>query len=569
MQQGTYDIIADFGNNTSNASLFVQDDQYNTPLDMIDGYFVAGFRVVPDPGTMVESTIAHAGNWNYTETDFPMFGVNGTVSVQDEFGAYHESNPPMLVTRNVRMKAHVFFPADNPGVVDPALISSALPNYPLIVVIHGNGHDYTSYDFLLQHLARNGFVAASIDVRYFNGGSDVHGMRGQGRAEMLFHHLTVLRGKFGTKLQNNIGIMGHSRGGEAVVKAARINQQQGYTHNINAVISLAPTDQYGTEELRGSWVKPYFVLYGSRDGDVSGGPPYTVGYTVAQCGFALYDRAVGNKKSMCFVYRATHNGFITSNSDFTVGVEPVATQQAFTKAYMNAFFRWHLRNEPQWEGMFQGEWTPASVSSTGAKSYMQYRDTTPKTVDNFEDLPVNWQQSTIGGSVTHNMTLPVDPTEDKMSAAIVAGLDPKSPHDTRGLKIRWDNIGDRLEFSIPPGQSDIRAYSVLSFRVTQKIDSLVNPVNQSQNFRVALKDGANNERAVRVSPFYDIPFPDIRPDAANAKSAMNTVRIPLTSYTIVCAGQVIVNLANVTTLSFLFSEIGTGEIEIDEVEFSS
>lgn len=571
MQPGEYDIVADFGNNTPDANLFVQDNQYNTPLDIIDGYFVAGFRIVEDPGTM--QNFANVGNWNYTEADFPMFGVNGTISVQDEASAYHISNPPILVNRDVRMKAHVYFPADIPGVVDPAQISAAQPNYPLIVIIHGNGHNYTSYDFLLQHFARNGFIAASIDVRYVSGGVESHGMAGQGRAEALFPHLTVIKTKFGAKAQNNIGIMGHSRGGEAVIKAARINQQQGYPHQINAAASLAPTDRYGTENLSGAWSKPYFVLYGSRDGDVKGGPPTTPGYTVAQCGFSLYDRASGNKKSMCFLYKATHNGFITVNSDALPTEEDDVLdpdiQKAYTKAYMNAFFRWHLKNEPKWEDMFKGEWQPASVSSTGAKSYQQYRDTTLKVIDDFEG-PLNWQQSSIGSNVTHNMTLPVDPVEEKMSAAVMPnGLDPKCPHDTQGMKIRWDNLGDKLEFAIPPAHQDVSAYSVISFRITQKVESNENLADQPQNLRVILKDAANNERAVRVSPFYEIPYPDMRPEAMYRKSAMNTVRVPLKSYTIVCAGQAQIDLQHITTLSFLFSEVNTGEIEIDEIEFSN
>ena len=225
-------------------------------------------------------------------------------------------------------------------------------------------------------------------------------------------------------------------------------------------------------------------------------------------------------------------------------------------------------NEQYWESMFAGEWTPSSVEATGATFQMQFHHTNIKTVDNFEG-PVNWQASTIGGAVSHNNTLPVDPGEDKMSAAVITGLDPKSPHDTQGMKIRWDNLNDKLVFSIPPLEKDVSVYSFLSFRVTQKVDSADNLPNQSQNFRVALKDGTNNERAVRVSAFYDIPFPEYRPDHALSKSAMETVRIPLKSYRIVCAGQVQVNLQDVTTLTFLFSEKGTGEIEIDEVEFSN
>ena len=559
-QTGQYDIIADFGNNTPDANLFVPDNAYNTPLDIIDGYFVAGFRVVQDPGTM--SDFANVGNWNYDEGVVSGMGLQGTVTVQDETGSYHDPGGFSTVNTNVPMRAHVYFPTDSPGIIDPAQISGASPNYPLIVIVHGNGHSYTSYDFLLQHFARNGFIAASIHL--------VANMSALGRANVFFHHMTVLNTKFGAKVQNNIGIMGHSRGGEAVLKVARLNQQQGLGHNINAVISLAPTDQYGSEVLGGAWAKPYFVLYGSRDGDVAGWPPYA-GYTIPNIGFALYDRANSQAKSMCFVYGATHNGFITVNDGGIAGAIAVSTQKAITQAYMNAFFRMHLKNEPKWEGIFTGEWKPASVSQTAANLYMQFRHTSKRTVDEFEDAVSNWQSSTIGGTVSQT-NLPVVPEEGRMFhfSAAVPGLDPNCPHDTKGLKMRWDNLGDRVDFSIPAAQSDVSGFSVLSFRVTQKAFSADNPANQSQNFRVALKDSANNERGVRVSAFNDIPFPDPHPFGTGfTKSAMNTVRIPLKSYTIVCAGQVQVNIQAITSVSFIFSENVKGEIEIDELEFSN
>ena len=334
---GEYDIIADFGNNVSNAASFVQDNQYNTPLDMIDGYFVPGFRIVEDPGVMTQ--FANAGTFHYTETEVNAMGLAGSTTVTDENTFYFAPGNFVPTTRNVQLKAHVFYPTDVAGVTDPAQISAVAADYPMIVIIHGNGQDFTSYDFLLEHFAKNGFIAASIDNRFLNGGGSlVHGMHGLGRANMLFKHLEVLKTKFGATAQNNIGIMGHSRGGEGVVKAARINQQTALGHNINAVISLAPTDQNGSESVTSPWATPYFVLYGSRDGDVSGFIS-TAGYTVVQTGFALYDRSTVPEKTMGFLYGATHNGFITSNADFSSGVIDPAIQKAVSKAYMNAYFR--------------------------------------------------------------------------------------------------------------------------------------------------------------------------------------------------------------------------------------
>ena len=187
-----------------------------------------------------------------------------------------------------------------------------------------------------------------------------------------------------------------------------------------------------------------------------------------------------------------------------------------------------------------------------------------------EEAALNWQVSTIGGNVSHGGTLPADPAENRFHhEAATPGLDPKSPHDSNGMQFKWDNNTDSLVFDIPPGQRDVSGFSAISFRVTQKADSTSNPANQPQNLRLALKDSANNERAVRVSPFGTIPFPDQRSNAALVKSALTTVRIPLKSFSIVCAGMVQVNLTNVVSLSFKFSEAPAGEIAIDDLEFTN
>jgi dienelactone hydrolase len=571
---GEYDIVADFGNNVPDAAAFTTDAQYNTPLDVIDGYFVAGFRIVEDPGTLTDPGL-FAGNWNYDPTVVSGLGLLGTVSVDDENSFYATPGAFSVLSRQVQLRANVFFPADAAGVTDPAQISATKPDYPLVVIVHGNGHNYTAYDFLLRHLAQNGFVAASIDNRYLLGGSPAHGMHGLGRANNFFRHLAVLKAKFGPKLQNNIGVMGHSRGGEGVVKIARLNQQLALGNNVNAVLSLAPTDQYGKEVLAGAFTKPFFVLYGSRDGDVAGWHPSALGipgFDWRMTGFSLYDRAADAPKSMAFIYRATHNGFITTNSD-NPGDTPLseATQQAITRAYTTAFFRQHLRSESKWNGMFTGEWKPASVAATGAELYLQHSTPGGKTVDNFEGAVANWQTSTLGGAVSHGGSLPVDPEEGRLFDFPPGnpGLDNKSPHDSKGLKVRWDNAGDRLVWTIPPAHKDVTTFAILSLRVTQKEASASNPANQPQDLRVTLRDGANNQRAVRVGAFGVIPFPDQRSNTDLRKSAFTTIRIPLTAYTIVCAGQPKVALSDLVELALDFTQGAPGEIEVDEIEFTT
>jgi hypothetical protein len=387
-----------------------------------------------------------------------------------------------------------------------------------------------------------------------------------GRANAFFDHLNTINTIFGTKVQNNVGVLGHSRGAEAVFKIARLNVQQAMGVGLNALVSLAPTDQNGDETITGAQAVPLFVLYGAKDGDVSGWPPYS-GYNVRQSGFSLYDRFDDQNKSMAFVYEATHNGFVTAN-EIPVALT-VADQQKILLAYSNAFFRMHLKAEPQWEGLFMGEWRPPSVAATPAQIYFQYRDTQRQVLDNFEGAhsASSWQTSTIGDAVTQT-GLPSNPVETQLFPQ-----DNQSPHDTGGLRFVWDNLGDKLEVAIPAGSRNVTAFNAISIRVGQVVGSASNPA-AAQNFRLTLRDGGGNARAIRVSAFGvagvgpAIPIPADANVAGNKKSAMATIRIPLSAYTTVCAGAVQVDLTNVTSVALEFNDMNTGEVAVDEIEFS-
>jgi hypothetical protein len=555
-QPGNFDIVADFGNNDPNPANFVADGNFNTPVDMIDGYFVPGFRVVPDPGTLADW--ADVGAFSIDAAFLSGYGIGGSMTVQDELGPYFMPGSFTPVDVTIQRLAIVRFPADAPGATLPSQISAAKPNYPLFVVVHGNGHTYTNYAFLLEHMARNGFIAVSIHLNT--------GLSGLARANAFFDHITTINTIFGTSVQNSVAVLGHSRGGEAVFKIARLNESLALGVGLNALLALGPTDRYGRETITGTTAKPLFVLYGAKDDDVAGWPPSS-GYNVRQTGFSLYDRFDGQDKSMSFVSDATHNGFVTHNEAFgTPPVPPlmsVADQQKILLAYCNAFCRMQVLGEPQWSGMFTGEWKPPAVAATGAVMAFQFRSTNRRPVDEFEGPhgPNDWQSSTIGGAASQS-GLPANPTETQLYPQ-----DNQSPHDTGGLRLAWDTAGDQLVFDIPAGQRDVSTFAFLQVRLGKVVNSASNPAGP-QNLRIGLRDGAGNERLIRAAAFGGVPEIATANEVANTKSSLSTLRIPLTAYTVVCAGAVQVDLTDVTQVKLVFSELGTGELAVDELEFS-
>lgn len=544
-QVGEYDVVADFDNNTGNPMAFVPDNSFDPPLDLIDGYTNPGFRIVPDPTN--DTSFANVGSFTYDET------TQGYITVTADSG---------ITYSNVPLRASVRFPSDVPGATSPAQISAASPNYPVVVIVHGNYTlgltSYLGYEYLLDHLGRNGFICASIYMQPGEEGTD--------RARIARRHLQILFTMFGAHAANNVGLMGHSRGGEAVVIAARLNQQEAWGYNINAVISLAPTNQYTFEHFGGAWAVPYMVIYGSLDGDLSG---------IGDTGFELYDHASGMKKSMMFIYEVCHDRFNTVWGDWDIGnlaptdqtrVVSATTHHDIAKGYMSAFFRENLRGDTEWAGLLRGEWSPAQlqIDTPGLQIYPQYEDTTVRTVDDFDGphTATSWQTSDMGAAVTQ-AGLPATPQDNDLRT-----MDLQSPHLTGGLLVRWNAVGESLRYAIPAGQGDVRGYQAVSFRITQRVNSASNPASQAQDLRLTLTDGGGKSRAIRISKFTQIPYPDVRADG-RTKSAMRTVRIPLSAYTIKCLNIDPVDISNVVSLSFDFSEKPTGEIEIDSIQFTS
>ena len=208
-----------------------------------------------------------------TSYDFP-----GALSLPSPFGA-------------TDVRAEVRYPATSYATDAPPAAGS----FPLVVFLHGNhcvcktgcGHSCTAadripnhrgYDYIMDVLASRGFVAVSIDghnVTAKNSGASMTDYEARGR--LVIEHLRRWRdfataggllgsGFVGKVDMKNVGLVGHSRGGEGVVVADVLNLVDAEDFGIKAVLAIAPTDQ--DPWLKWTPVSPYLVILPNNDGDV-------------------------------------------------------------------------------------------------------------------------------------------------------------------------------------------------------------------------------------------------------------------------------------------------------------
>jgi hypothetical protein len=267
--------------------------------------------------------------------------------------------------------------------------------FPLVLIVHGN-HDMLDYSdpgygYLGELLASRGFILVSVDENFINGN-----LRGEsdGRAWLLLKHIENWKrwndssaGPFSHKVDmNNIGIMGHSRGGEAVVIAASFNRLSHYpddanikfnfNYNIKSVFAIAPVD--GQYKPAGVWTPVenvnYMVIHGSHDGDVSsfnglrafqrikftdGKPWFKAAWYVYRANHGQWNSVWGNKD----------NGPRSARSLDLRGLISPDEQKQFSKVTIGAFMEATLHGKSEYLPMFRdhrvaGSWLPKTMYIT-------------------------------------------------------------------------------------------------------------------------------------------------------------------------------------------------------------
>jgi hypothetical protein len=150
---------------------------------------------------------------------------------------------------------------------------------PIVFMAHGNHSpadpSYLGYNYFQKQLARMGIIAVSIDCNDLNGGGSGVGNI-EDRADLIIDniaHFQALDGDPGSLFFERIdfsrlGLMGHSRGGDAVVMVPTVIALGGVT--IRSVLALAPTNFRYWSGLSTIAPKDYtfMTILPAGDGDV-------------------------------------------------------------------------------------------------------------------------------------------------------------------------------------------------------------------------------------------------------------------------------------------------------------
>lgn len=212
-----------------------------------------------------------------------------------------------ITGQTLHVRGNVFFPAEDDGNNQPFNKRRAKRGpVPVVFMAHGNHSrddpSYLGYDYFQVALAKMGFVAVSVDCNELNASASGPGNITD-RADLInasiahFQALNVGGPLFKKSLDfSKVGLMGHSRGGEAVVIAPiRASKPAGAT--ILAVLSLAPTDWGATSGPPTGY--EFQTLLPAADGDVW-----------SNDGAKYYDRCQPPSfKSQLYVHNACHNFF--------------------------------------------------------------------------------------------------------------------------------------------------------------------------------------------------------------------------------------------------------------------
>ncbi|RJQ21440.1 MAG: alpha/beta hydrolase [Nitrospiraceae bacterium] len=532
----------------------------------------------PGPYTVASMQIDYGCDWDLDGTtiiwtDPTFYGTTQyTIPLSDD-----DLSPPddgrCADQSKVDMKSWVYYPSDGGGGVAPG------GPFPLVAILHGQQvwsiEGYKGYQYLGDLLASHGFIVASIDGRSFMNASIAS--RGEHVREWLRRFVSMNSSDSGSIFEgkvdlSKVSLMGHSRGGEAVVAAwewQRVQPDSGYS--IAAVISIAPVQFFGIYPTYGGAMflqhmrdVAYMIIHGSKDGDVSDFQ-----------GYRLYDRSADFRqpgetpKELMFVKDANHNFFNSiwetqEGDDYCCGGTLTGTKaRNVAKAYMNSFLQAYVLGNTEYLD-YLSNLQPNPVSTTTVALDYQTPSSEHLVIDHNEEWPGdshNKKLNTLGGAIKVK-TLPNYAERFIYKSATSPFSSYKG--ETWAASLDWDAAADLYKTIIPAGTTfDPNMFDHFSFRVGQvyRSSGSPNPPDANQDFRIAISDYLGNKSPwLNVSSYGPI-YPPWLTSEGGTKTVMSVIRLPLADFTGV-------DLNQIKMIRFKFNAVPAGEIVFDDLRFT-
>ena len=460
---------------------------------------------------------------------------------------------------------------------------------PLIVISHGNGHDYTWYDHIGYHMASYGYIVMSHQNN--TGPGDRNRLDDNSNQYGLHHRKpgNNRRGECSTAISIRTELSG-----SVTVAAVRVSPALtiGFTTRLTCrsistiddillLSSMAPTDFLKTDNSNPHRVN-YHLWTASADADVNGGADCDLCQT-----FHLHDRATGFRHST--VLQGVGHGDLHDGGGSSVASGPCLVGRSNThriqKGYFLPLIKHYIEGNIPAHDFFWRQWESFRPigAPTGACIVVTntYHNGAP--VGNFviDDYQSNHGSglSSSGGSVSYDVQNLTEgrlddgnttfswTTSDPMNGMTHASSE--ATDDSRGVVFDWDDTDRFYEFEIVADARDISEYDYLSFRACQ---GTRHPRTTSElgdlTFTVTLRDGSGVWSGIDIGAYGGgIEEPYQR--SGGWHNEFETIRIRLTDFLTNGTG---LDLTDIEAVRF---ECGPsfgspeGRLGLDEVELTN
>jgi hypothetical protein len=542
-----------------------------------------------------------------------------------------------------------FFPESLPGVVElRGVIHSPVEldegPFPMVVVLHGrhgtcydpdgpfddpfanvsqewpcgSNHEpipsYHGYDYWASQLASHGYVVVSISANGINA-ADAEADDGgaQARAELILAHLELWQefeggAEYGTKFNDavdlqNVGLVGHSRGGEGVAAFVGLNAARPQPFGVRGALLLAPTDF--TRKVVGD--VPLAVVLPYCDGDVMDlqGVHYfddsrwAVPGDVAPKYVFTMDRSNHNFYNTVwspstFVLGGAFDDFeipeivfeqLDSHCSIAAGGPRLgeAEQQASFVAYASAFFRTHLGHETEFVDLLRGDDDPpaAAAAAEVRTSYVPPDDPASRLIVNRVTTGSSLQINDLGGMV-QGVDLssydicgigPGGGVEDYQHCVLAPNFfmgdlyDGREPHVPGLAHLGLAFASTSTWVNALPEGTDASGLLYLQFRAGVDFEDPAAAAG-AVDFTIALTDRAGVRATTTLQSWTDAlarPPGDLYPVAP--KLLLHGVRIPLTAFVDASeGGDPALDLTDLASVELVF-DAGAGALLVSDLAF--